>query len=225
MQRLIKHSLILILMAAAITACGRKEVQGTGQEKQEVRNVAQFTGINVNGNYKILGSTGSPQKVVIASNANLLPFIETNVSDSVLIVQDQKKMVLHPTLDQRIWFNTTKFNSVTLNGSSVFQFQHLKTDNLDIHLSGAHQLLLTGTAGNLNIVVNGSSDIDARDFVVQNVTVEINGSSTVYINPAKKLKITINGDGQVVYFSQSPQIEQLINGSGKVISNFKASGT
>lgn len=219
MNKLIK---ILLLTAGlcTLTSCGRETVKGTGDAKQEIRNLEEFTGLNVSGNYQILGSPGSPEKFIISTNANLLPYIETSVKDGNVIVETKKKTDLSPTVTQNIWFTAPKFNNLILNGSSVFQFQDLETDKLTINLSGSHQLLLTGKGDSLELTISGSSDVDARSFVTDDATIVISGSSTVYVNPAKTLKVTINGEGKVVYFSSAPKVEQAINGAGQVISNF-----
>ena len=219
-MRQITKMLLLSTAILALTSCGRDNIQGTGEAKVEVRNLAEFTGLNVNGNFEILGAPGSPDKFVISSNANILPYILTDVKDDVVMVNNKKSADLHPTVAQKIWITVPKFNSLTLNGSSIFQFQNLTTDDLTIKLSGSHQILLTGKADSINLTISGSSDIDARNFVTTDATVEINGSSTVYVNPTNSLKVTINGEGKVIYFSPSPKIEQAINGAGQVISNF-----
>tara|TARA_R110000868_G_scaffold210193_2_gene460216 strand:+ start:2009 stop:2695 length:687 start_codon:yes stop_codon:yes gene_type:complete len=209
-----------LCLAATLTGCGREKVTGTGTEKQEVRNTAEFTGLNVNGNYAIAGSIASPQKVVIGSNENILPYITSSVSSDVLMIDQKSSVELTPTVEQKIWFFTNEFNSLTLTGASQFQFLGLKTDKLNISLTGSHRLIFTGTAGNLHIVVHGNSDIDAKKLLVENADIEINGDSTVLLNPTKTLKVTINGNGKVVYYNKEPKIEKIINGSGQVISGF-----
>lgn len=216
----LSKALLLGACVISLTSCGREDIKGTGELKTEVRNLAEFTGLNVSGNYEILGSTGSPEKFVIGTNENLLPHIDTTVKDGVVIVDDKKSADLHPTVAQKIWFTIPKFASLILNGSSVFQFQDLEGSKIEINLSGSHQLLLTGKAEEVDLTISGSSEVDARNLVTDEAKVVINGSSTVYLNPTKKLDVTINGEGKVVYFSQSPKVEQKINGAGQVISNF-----
>lgn len=212
--------LFLTAGLCSLTACGRETVKGTGDAKQEVRNLSEFTGLNVSGNYEILGSPGTPDKFVISTNENILPYIETYVKDDTVFVEGKKKADLFPTVTQNIWFTVPKFNNLTLSGASIFQYQNLDTGKLTINLSGSHQLLLTGKGEAIDLTISGSSDVDARSFVTNDATVVINGSSTVYLNPTKKLKVTINGDGKVIYFSEAPKVDQTINGSGQVSSNF-----
>jgi hypothetical protein len=220
MNKLLTGFMVAMGLTVALSGCGREQLTGTGEGKQEVRNVAEFAGINVNGNYEIVGSMGSPQKVVLFSNENLLPYITSTVKSSVLMIDTSKSADIKPTIIQKMWFFSDVFDSLTLNGASKFQFLDLKAKKLVISLTGAHQLLFSGTGTDIDIVINGNSDVDAKNLAVENATIEINGSSSVLINPSKTLKIKINGNGKVIYFNKEPKIEQTINGSGQVINGF-----
>ena len=220
MKKHFKHIMLLTSALLAVTSCSNESITGTGKPKQEVRNFSEFKGINVSGNYEILGSPGKPEKFIISTNENILPYILTSVKKGVLTVESKKSVSLHPTVTQNIWFTVPEFNSLELSGSSIFQFLDLNGDELKITLSGSHHLLLTGKATSIDLTISGSSDVDARKLNVDDAKVVINGSSTVYLNPANNLKVTINGEGKVVYFSEAPKVEQVINGAGQVISNF-----
>ncbi len=219
----LKSVAVIISTMSLLTGCGADEVKGTGAAAKENRNVAEFHGLNVSGSYAILGTIAKPQKLAVGSNANLLPYIETTVKDGVLFVNAKKDAKLTPTVSQNIWFTADTLDSLTLNGSSIFQLLHVTTDKLDVKLAGAHQVLLSGAAKELKIVISGNSDIDAKNLISQHAEIEINGSSTVMVNPTQSLKVTINGNGKVAYFSQAPKVEQTINGSGQVINSFGAS--
>lgn len=215
-----KSIALLAITTSLLTGCGGDNIKGTGVAEKENRNVAEFQGLNVSGSYAILGSIAKPQKLAVGTNGNLLPYIETTVKDGVLYVSTKKGINAEPTVSQNIWFTANTLSSLTLSGSSIFQLLHINTDKLDVNLSGAHQVLLSGAGKDLKIVISGNSDIDAKNLVVENATIEINGSSTVMVNPTLTLKVTINGNGKVAYYSQSPKIEQTVSGSGKIINSF-----
>lgn len=202
--------------AFLLTACNRENITGTGEIKQETRTIAEFSGINVNGSYNLTGAQGDPQSFSLASNENLLPYIVTSVDDNVLNIESKKHVELHPAGQQTVDFKVSKFNSFTANGSSNFKFLNLTADNLSMVLSGSHHVEVSGQAPLLDIVVNGSADIDARNFKVDVAKIEINGSGTVYVNAAKTLDVAINGDGKIIYFGGTPQIKQTMTGSGEI---------
>jgi len=220
MNKQISVVLIIVSLIFTLTSCSRQQVNGSGASKQETREVSEFTGLNIDGNYSILGTISSPQRFVISTNENLLPFIETNVKDGILTIQNKSSTDLHPTSGQSIWFYVPSFESLTLNGISKFQLTNLDSEKLSITLTGSHRLLLTGKAGDLTINVSGNSTIDARNLAVNNANIELNGAGTVYLNVANTLSVKINGSGKVVYFNQTPKIEKTVNGAGDVISGF-----
>lgn len=220
MNKYVKSSALVICMLLTVISCSRQNVTGTGEAKTEVRNLSEFNGLTVNGNYEILGSPGTPEKFVVSTNENLLPYLMTSVKKGIVEVETKKSVDVHPTVAQKIWFTVPEFDSLTLNGASAFQFFDMVTNKLNITLSGSHHLLMSGKGDSLALTISGSSDVDARGLVVNDATVVINGSSTVYLNPIKTLKVTINGDGKVIYFSEAPKVDQTINGSGQVTGNF-----
>ncbi len=209
---------IAICALLALTACGKEQIEGKGLAKQEKRDVADFSSITINGNYSIQGSIGSPQQFVISTNENLLPFISTPVSSGVLSVETKSGTELHPNVKQSIWFTVKDFNALTMTGTSQFQMANIDTDTLKLTLTGSHKLFIAGKASELTITINGNTSIDARNLIAENVTVVINGSSQVLLDADKKLNVTINGNGKVIYFNGQPMIEQTINGSGQVIN-------
>jgi len=185
----LKSVALLTVAASLLAGCGSDNIKGTGAAEKENRNVAEFHGLNVSGAYAILGSIAKPQKLAVGTNANLLPYIETTVKDGVLFVTTKKGANTLPTVSQNIWFTADTLSSLTLSGASIFQLLHVNTDKLDVTLSGAHQVLLSGAGKELKIIISGNSDIDAKNLIVENATIEINGSSTVMVNPTQTLKI------------------------------------
>lgn len=222
MKQAVNHITLILCLSLLIAGCGRQEIRGEGDFKKEVREVNTFNGLEVDGNYSINGQTGNKQILNIASNENLLPFIETDVSSNVLHVTYKSSYDLVPTAQQQILFSVQQFNSLTMSGASTFQFPNLNTDTLTITLSGAHRLYIAGKATEINITSNGSSSVNAKDLVVDKATIKMIGSGQIVISPKQELNVEINGSGTVVYFGKDPKISQTIHGSGKVSSAFGA---
>jgi hypothetical protein len=218
MNKLIVALIISISTLLTVTSCSHEQVNGKGAPKQETRDVSEFTGININGNYMIQGTIGTPQKFVIGTNEDLLPYIKSSVSSDVLVIENKSSTDLHPTVSQNIWFTVKSFNNLTMTGTSQFQLPNIDSDSLRLTLTGSHRVFLSGKAAELFIVINGNTDVDARNLVAEKATIEINGSSQVLLDASKKLNVKINGNGKVIYFNDQPAIDQTVNGSGQVVS-------
>lgn len=212
----------LILCLSLLAACSRQEIRGEGAFKKETRDVKTFTGLEVDGNYNINGQTGNKQILYIASNENLLPYINTDVSSGVLHVTTNSSYDLVPTAEQMISFSVQQFNSLKMSGACTLQFPNLNTETFDLTIFGSHRLYLSGKVVEMNISSNGSSSINAKDLAVDKVTIKLIGSGQIVVSPKQELNVEINGSGTVTYFGKEPKVTQTINGSGKVMNAFGA---
>jgi len=213
---------LIVSLCLLISGCGHETIKGEGASKQEKREVSQFSGLEVDGAYAILGKVGSPQELVIASNPNILPYINTSVDDDMLIIKSKGSVKLQPSGSQNIWFTAKQLNTLRLKGASQFQITNVGTDDFNVSLEGSHKVYLKGKANSLTVKINGSSTINAKNLSVDDANIEINGSGVVALKVANNLKVKINGDGRVIYYDTQPKVEQTINGSGVVSSAFGA---
>ncbi len=214
-------TILAVCLFSLMTGCGHETIKGEGAAKQEQREIKAFSGIEIDGNYAILGTIGKPDELVISSNPNILPHIKSSVDSGILIIKNDDSVNLKPSVAQKIWFTTEEFQSLRLSGNSQFQIE-LNSNKLDCEFKGSHKALLKGKLASLKIVSNGSADINAQGLQVKNAEVEINGSGLVTLSVTDNLKVKINGDGKVIYYSGQPKVEQSISGSGQVRSAFGA---
>src|SRR5262245_31353985 len=136
----VKPFLLTLCLFSIITGCGRETITGSGEAKQEKREVSTFSGINVDGKYAILGTIGKPADLVISSNPNILPHIVSSVEDDILTIKDDKSADLQPSVDQQIWFTTETFQTLNLSGNGQFQMAKLNGKTLDCSLKGSHRV-------------------------------------------------------------------------------------
>lgn len=218
-RKLIGCATIACLLTT-VSACSKQDdVKGTGNAKQETREVSAFSGINITGKYSIMGKIGSPQEFTISSNENILPHIKSSVDSGILVIADDDSVNVYPTVPQSIWFTAESISSISIDGASSFQLTGLNTDKLTIALAGAHTIYLEGKVGDLKLEANGSSNINAKDLTVDNAEIELNGSGVAGVSVKNNLKININGDGQVIYYNYQPKVEETVRGSGKIVND------
>lgn len=213
-------SSITIGLITSFAGCSKhEEIKGTGNSHQETREVSKFSGIKVAGDYSVIGKIGSPQEFTMASNKNVLPYITTEVDDGVLVIAYDENVDVFPSVPQSIWFTGEEIKSIALDGTTNFQLTGINTDELTIALAGSHTVYLDGKAANLHLKVSGSSNFNAKNLDVSNADIEINGSGVAGVTVKDNLKVTIKGDGQVMYYNYQPKVEESIKGSGRVINN------
>lgn len=211
---------LIVSIFSFISGCGQNSIKGEGAATQERRDVKSFSGIEIDGDYAVLGTIGKQEQLVISTNPNILPYIKSTISNDILTIKSDDSVKLQPTVKQNISFATQELNSVLLSGNMQFQMNSLNSKNLECTFNGSNKAALQGRATKLKIIINGSANINTNSLEVHDAEIEINGSGTVAVNVSDNLKVKINGDGKVVYSNGKPKIEQSITGSGKVVSAF-----
>ena len=79
-------SFLAVSFAILVSACNKDKIRGSGDVISEVRNVTGFTGVVVNGSTKAFINIGTAFTVTVKGYKTLLPFLETNIKNSVLEV-------------------------------------------------------------------------------------------------------------------------------------------
>ncbi|MDD2491115.1 MAG: DUF2807 domain-containing protein [Bacteroidales bacterium] len=98
---------------------------------------------------------------------------------------------------------------VTLGGSgaSVMDYSG-KSTIVDVSISGATHVSMKGSATTANFEASGASVLNAEDFIVKDVDIEVSGVSQVRANVTGSISAEISG-GSVVNYSGSPVVKKI----------------
>ena len=115
------------LMAAMTVGCGVAQVRGNGVSRAELRAADGFDEMSANEGIEVTVAVGEQTSVSVESDENLLPFIETHVEKSVLIVEPRDGYWLAPTrairvtivAPQRVTVRTTKSAEAALSSTGT----------------------------------------------------------------------------------------------------------
>jgi hypothetical protein len=86
-----------------------------------------------------------------------------------------------------------------LSGATDLSGELIVDGNLEIDLSGASDLTISGSAQNVTIDASGASDVKAYDFTTNTCNVEASGASGVRITVDKELSARLSGASNVSY--------------------------
>jgi hypothetical protein len=89
-----------------------------------------------------------------------------------------------------------------LSGASQIGGRLTAKGNMDIRVSGASKIKLTGSAVNLDLDVAGASHFDLDDFPVHNARVRLVGASRGLVKPDGKLDVVLEGASNLEYLGQ-----------------------
>lgn len=219
-----------------LTSCHRfHEIEGNGNVTTIARTVEYFTQIKSEGFFNVYISYDSVQSLKIEAEENLIPYIETDVSGSVLVVKvrDHRNIDNHEPIN--IYVKTPVIEGIDLSGSGKIICDNMASNYLTLYLSGSGKINVittcnklkarisgsgeinaSGNANETDFDINGSGDIHSFNLTQDTCFADISGSGSMFVNVIKFLDVKISGSGEV-HYQGSPVINTQISGSGSVI--------
>lgn len=216
-----KFFLMLVAAACVMSVQAQKTINDANAE---VRNVSGFHAIKISSAIDLYLTQSSSEAVAVsASETKYRDRIRTEVTDGVL------KIYVEPG-DWKLWNNSGNkkmkayvsfktLDKLTASGACDVRVEGvIKSNSLDINLSGASDFkgavdassltfdqsgasdaTVTGRAGTLKIEVSGASDFKGFDLTTENCSARAQGASDVKITVNKELEARASGASSIRY--------------------------
>lgn len=216
-----------------------ERISGNGDIATEARDTGAFDGVATAGSFNVIVRQGQGNKVEVKADRNLLPYIETRVTDGgkgrTLQIEPKKGFNIQSSTTPTITVEMPSLRAVSVAGSGTVKVEAMKTGGVDasiagsgdirfanldaerlgMKVSGSGDIAAAGRCGSASVTIAGSGDVKAAELAAEDVKVSIAGSGDAQVNASKRLNVSIAGSGDVKYVG-SPEISSSIAGSGKV---------
>lgn len=210
-------------------------IESSGTIVKETREIRNFDGIEVNGNFEVHLINDNKSRVIVEGDANILDYVETYVSNGVLIVKSSNGYS-YKSRNTILWVYAPDLYEMTLNGSGDIRTDNIHNfgDYAEINLNGSGDIYVRGDArtakikntgsGDIRIEGNGryitahtsgSGDIIAHNFVTDEGEAKIWGSGDITLNIWRYISAEISGSGDI-YYEGNPRIDAFRTGSGTI---------
>ena len=219
-----------------LTSCGRlHRIEGNGNITTVNRVVAHFTEIRSEGSFEVYISYDSAQSVKVEAEENLLYYIETDVSGSILRIKTREHRNIDNNYPIKIFVKTPCIQGIELSGSGKIDCDSMTSTYLNLHISGSGRISaivscnkikahisgsgnmnLSGTANETDFDINGSGDIHSYNLLQDTCFADISGSGDMFVYVNKLLDVNISGSGKV-HYKGNPVVNTSISGSGSVL--------
>ncbi|MGH8487878.1 MAG: head GIN domain-containing protein [Gammaproteobacteria bacterium] len=186
---------------------------GSGNEGRETREVDNFTELELLGVGRIEATIGELQPLEVSGDDNILPLIETKVTDGRLVIRATRS--IRPVQPLIIKATASNLTAIMLGGAGEIATTGIANDNLRAILTGAGTVTLSGQTNHLALTLAGVGGADAHELVAKVVTVDMSGAGRIDVSPVVSLYVRITGAGTVSY-SGEPTITEKITGVGKL---------
>jgi putative autotransporter adhesin-like protein len=202
----------------SIDSCSNlNTVQGSGVSKAEVRQVPEFTRIQVDSSADVVAHVGGPTSLKVTTDDNLLPFMVTEVRDGTLVITTRSGSYSFRS-GLKIEVATPSLLGVEIDGSSDVIVDGLAGPSFSATISGSGSIHASGATDQLAAEVDGSGDLRLFDLEAKNAKVDISGSGDAQITATEGLTASISGSGDIRYRG-NPRLNGLsMSGSGTIQS-------
>lgn len=194
-----------------------------GQTK-EIREVSSFTKISFRVPGTLYLKQGSPQKVEMEGDKDLLQKIETEVDGDRLIIGKENHWNWggwgdHDRINVYITVKNIEGLSVSGSGDLIGQGKFSVSD-LDLNVSGSGSLQLEADAsGDVEADVSGSGEINLKGKC-RSFDSDVSGSGKVMVETsvAETASFGISGSGKIFATGAAREVKTSISGSGRLMA-------
>ena len=232
-----KRVIALVFLALLLINCSKGQVVvGSKNIITQEKQLSAYDRIEVLGSYNVIFTDGEVGKIKIKAPDNILPFIQTEVSDGLLKIGAEKNryklkepIIIYVPVDSRlkqvdikgsadIYSEKnleTKALNVGIYGSGDVRLQ-VEASSLALKIDGSGNIRVGGKTDNLSININGSGDVEVPNLKAEKAAISISGAGDVSAYVTEDVDISIAGSGDVIIKGNPKKIKQKINGSGRV---------
>ena len=232
-----KRVIALVFLALLLINCSKNQVVvGSNNIITQEKQLSAYDRIEVLGSYDVIFTDGEVGKIKINAPDNILPLIQTEVSDGLLRIGTGKgrykvkePIIIYVPVDSRL-------KQVDIKGSAdIYTEKNLETKTLNVgiygsgdarlavdvfslalEVVGAGDIRVSGRAKDLSIDISGSGDVEVPNLKAEKAVININGSGDVSAYVTENVDISIAGSGDVTIKGNPKKVKRIINGSGRV---------
>jgi len=235
-----KNILLLTAFTAVIIfsqAQGTRVIEDKNAQKRDVKG---FHGIRISGGIDLYLSQGGNEAVAVsASSSSDRDRIKTEVENGILSISMDNGGFQWGTPGNRklkAYVSCKVLDALKASGGSdVFLEDLLKSERLDLEISGGSDLkgkvsignlivnqtggsdsYISGTASRLSVHATGGSDFHGYDLESGECQIEATGGSDVHITVNKELSVSASGGSDVTYKGSAVIRDQHSSGSSSI---------
>ena len=233
-----KNSGISIVIISFIilffSSCNLNYKKGNGNiEKVEI-SVDDFQRVNIGGIYNVVLIQSDENKVTIETDENLQDFINTEVFNTTLNINNVHNLKSSEGIDVKIYYKelnqiyssgasnienegilvSEKFN-LTLSGAGAVDLE-VNAVRIEINLTGAGIITLKGETDFLETQISGAGGLRAFELKSNESDISVSGLGGAEVFAREKLEVSITGIGGIIYAGNPKIIEKHITGLGKI---------
>lgn len=208
----------VLFLSVTLAFCQKNwgpSINGEGPKVTETLTLDPFTSIGLAVSGTVYITKGSPQKVTVEGQKNIIDNLKREVKGGSWEIGMSKNARNYESLTINITVPDIEGLSIAGSGKIIGQSAFEGLDDVDMSIAGSGTIEFSGSAEKAKISIAGSGDIKAAGLKVTDCNVDIAGSGDCHVDVQGDLNVSIAGSGNVNYKGR-PRVSSSIAGSGKV---------
>lgn len=205
----------LNLLTGCFFNIGGSGIRGSGVFKTQSRPVAGFSSIFFKSEGKVIVNQTGKESLTIRAEDNILPLLESTVTDRVLYLGTVNNTDIDPTKPIEFVLEVKTLERLNIDGVSSVEAKNIQSKRLAVSLRGVGNVTISGKADVLDLDLFGVGSYEGAAFKTKQTVVRSRGVGSAVINASEQLDADLSGIGSVEYIG-SPQIQRSGQGLGSV---------
>ena len=185
---------VVIVRGKNVSSSG-DSVIGQGPIKEEVRPVAGFDAVKIEGPVDVTYTISTTPSVRLLAQENILPLISVEVVAGQLVLATNRSFSTSAPI--RAMVSGPSPVAVRINGSGSFVGAGLAGAALQLRIAGSGNIKASGSVDTVNVVVAGAGDVDIAGIKAKSADIQIRGSGDVHAYASQSARVEIAGSGDV----------------------------
>ncbi|MCY7293438.1 MAG: DUF2807 domain-containing protein, partial [Ferruginibacter sp.] len=213
-----------LLLTVQMAFCQMGALKGSGKIVTKTFAYQDFDRLQLNdldGSVEV--EVGKPYSIKVSIDDNLESLLNVFENSKILIVsisknENNKRYIENSNI--KIVISIPVLNEVIHHGNSDAIITGLKNHNFSAKSTGNGNLILMGTADNIEIEKAGNGNVDAAKLIVKNAKIVSVGNGDVKVNANDIFTADGTGNGDIINKGKAkPSANSKQKGNGEIISN------
>jgi Putative auto-transporter adhesin, head GIN domain len=217
--------LVVLLVGAVLLFALRDElgldgktaemVVGSGVVATEPRDVESFGVIELAGASNVSVRLGGDRSVVVEADDNLVPLVETDVRDAVLVVRTRGSFT--SANETRVLVTVPVLGGIRLSGTGAVDIEGIEGITFDVVLSGSGTITASGSTDELTASVSGVGSAMLDGLEAGHVVATVSGAGKLEVRATDRLDATVSGAGAILYSGHPMSVTRNVTGVGAIV--------
>ena len=190
-------------------------VKSAGKLVSEVKSLAPFTALAIEGALEVEIQRGTASQITISADKNAIDYVVINVSNGKLSVGLRENCILDSRI--KLLIETPVLTRVDFSGAGNIVINDVAGEKLEISAeNAAGDLAVSGKVKDFKLKINGAVTVDAGKLITDNAAVDAGGASTSTVNVQNSLNVKAAGAATVRYRGTPKELKEQTSGAASL---------